>query len=233
MEAMEWRTADKSTWGPGSWHDEPDKAQWTDEATGLPCLIVRNHSGSLCGYVGVPETHPWHGKGYSDEVPLPPDWNERKYDEVRTPIVALVCASKHSEGLIGIDLALDVHGGCTFAGGCHAATAEGFEKMRSRIPAARIEASKYPVGASAKWLRDWVPVLDSFEAFKARVDATAICHLGEPDKVWWFGFDCSHSGDASPAYDRQYGGDGTYRDLGYVKHEIAGLAKQLAAANRA
>src|SRR5438067_12443361 len=28
-----------------------------------------------------------------------------------------------------------------------------------------------------------------------------ICHvprLGEPDDVWWFGFDCSHAGDLAP-----------------------------------
>ncbi len=48
----------------GPWRDEPDKAQWKDEATGYPCLIVRNTWGALCGYVGVPPTHPLHGKGY-------------------------------------------------------------------------------------------------------------------------------------------------------------------------
>ncbi|HYJ33795.1 MAG TPA: hypothetical protein VE326_11300 [Candidatus Binatia bacterium] len=50
----------------GPWDDEPDKAQWIDEATGLDCLIVRNHFGALCGYVGVPPSHPWHGKDYDD-----------------------------------------------------------------------------------------------------------------------------------------------------------------------
>lgn len=58
---------EKTQWGPGPWDDEPDKAQWIDETTGLDCLIVRNHHGTLCGYVGVPPEHPDHGKDY-DEV---------------------------------------------------------------------------------------------------------------------------------------------------------------------
>jgi hypothetical protein len=52
----------------GPWDDEPDKAQWVDGTTDLDCLIVRNHMGALCGYVGLPPDHPLHGKGY-DDVP--------------------------------------------------------------------------------------------------------------------------------------------------------------------
>lgn len=61
-------TINKSEWGNGAWLNEPDKKQWLDRATGLPCLIVRNiHvTGSLCGYVGVTKTHPLYGKDYSD-----------------------------------------------------------------------------------------------------------------------------------------------------------------------
>ena len=60
----EYHVDDKSQWGSGPWQHEPDKAQWIDPATGLDCLIVRNHHGSLCGYVGVPPEHPLHGKHY-------------------------------------------------------------------------------------------------------------------------------------------------------------------------
>lgn len=49
---------------PGPWDNEPDKAQWIDPDTNLDCLIVRNHNGNLCGYVGVPPNHPWHGRYY-------------------------------------------------------------------------------------------------------------------------------------------------------------------------
>lgn len=64
MQTKEYRTVDKSAWPRGEWDTEPDKKQWTDEATGLPCLIVRSSLGHLCGYVGVHEGHPLFEKGY-------------------------------------------------------------------------------------------------------------------------------------------------------------------------
>jgi len=67
MRAQQWSFFDKSSWAVGPWQSEPDKAQWTDEGSGLPCLIVRaKGSGSLCGYVGISSTHPFFGKCYSD-----------------------------------------------------------------------------------------------------------------------------------------------------------------------
>jgi len=64
----EYRTVDKSGWRRGPWDAEPDKAQWIDPATGLDCLLVRN-GGALCGYVGLPPEHPWHGEDYCN-VPV-------------------------------------------------------------------------------------------------------------------------------------------------------------------
>lgn len=71
MEHRTWTSVvDKSGWAPGPWQDEPDKEQWADPATGLPCLLKRNpRSGSLCGYVGIPEGHPWYAVPY-DDVPV-------------------------------------------------------------------------------------------------------------------------------------------------------------------
>ena len=63
MKTLEWNTQDK-TFGP--WQNEPDKMQYLDQATGLPCLIVRNNSGALCGYVGVSQTHLLHNKYYTE-----------------------------------------------------------------------------------------------------------------------------------------------------------------------
>jgi hypothetical protein len=48
------------------WQTEPDKLQWYDDTTGMACLIVRNHSGALCGYAGVEPGHPWHRLAYHD-----------------------------------------------------------------------------------------------------------------------------------------------------------------------
>lgn len=58
---------DKSEWGDGPWQDEDDEVSW---AFGdVPCRIVRNpHSGSLCGYVGIPPSHPWYGADCMDDL---------------------------------------------------------------------------------------------------------------------------------------------------------------------
>lgn len=52
----------------GPWTSEPDKVHWVDAETDLDCLIVRNHFGALCGYVGLPPGHPLHGLDYSDDA---------------------------------------------------------------------------------------------------------------------------------------------------------------------
>lgn len=71
---------------------------------------------------------------------------------------------------------------------------------------------------------------------------TGICHVpapGEPDDVWWFGFDCFHAWDLSPGMKNAamaeigrhdlIDHDQTYRTIGYVKDQCASMAKQLAA----
>jgi hypothetical protein len=181
MQAREWTFVDKSTWGEGSWQQEPDKKQWQDEMTGLPCLIVRGPSGGLCGYVGVAPGHAWYGKRHSE------------------------CLECHEEDEHGtciwdghrIDDRLRVHGGITFSEFC----IEDPEQKEQ-----------------------------------------GICHIVEPgefDKVWWFGFDCAHSGDQTPGSDAKIrdvllargtylnNDYATYRDIAYVEQEVQSLAKQL------
>jgi hypothetical protein len=61
-----------------------------------------------------------------------------------------------------------------------------------------------------------------------------ICHVpqpGEPDDVWWWGFDCGHYCDTVP--DMLANGFGpypnsTYRDVAYVREQVTDLARQLA-----
>jgi hypothetical protein len=58
-----------------------------------------------------------------------------------------------------------------------------------------------------------------------------ICHVpapGEPDNVWWLGFDCAHSGDRVPRMDHARGWE-QYRDVRYVRSEVESLASQLKA----
>jgi hypothetical protein len=53
----------------------------------------------------------------------------------------------------------------------------------------------------------------------------------EGDGRWWFGFDCSHYGDLSPAlaaYGSALYEDAEYRDLEYVRRETRRLADQIA-----
>jgi len=47
------------------WEKEPDKLEW--EHCGFPCLILRHSNMKhLCGYVGLPQWHPFYGKGYEE-----------------------------------------------------------------------------------------------------------------------------------------------------------------------
>jgi hypothetical protein len=62
MEPITETYIDKSDWYRGPWDNEPDRVEWRCEGTPrLPCLIVRGPHGALCGYVGVPPGHPYHG----------------------------------------------------------------------------------------------------------------------------------------------------------------------------
>jgi hypothetical protein len=65
----------------------------------------------------------------------------------------------------------------------------------------------------------------------------AVCHVpqpGEPDDVWWLGFDCAHARDMSPG---MWGpgmwwrvSDEVYRDQRYVQQQTDALAEQVIAA---
>jgi hypothetical protein len=61
-----------------------------------------------------------------------------------------------------------------------------------------------------------------------------ICHIpqpGEPDDVFWWGFDCAHGFDLAPglvAKGYALGGREAYRDVAYVREQVTSLARQLA-----
>lgn len=95
----QYRNADRSRWITGGvWDNEPDKVVWVDEATGLDAMALRNGSGNWCGYVGLPESHPWYGKGYGECLEqCDEDW----------------CYEHTPEGRI------NVHGGLTFSAACN------------------------------------------------------------------------------------------------------------------
>jgi len=73
-----------------------------------------------CGYVGVPVNHPFHGKGYSEQLP------EISTEATQVPIgkksfLLALTAGVNSDGPEAIrrslDVAVDVHGGLTYADG--------------------------------------------------------------------------------------------------------------------
>lgn len=100
---------------PGPWDDEPDELFWTDEKTGYECHFCRNHSGALCGYVRIPESHPLHGVNYGAEVStsMKPLLNVVMDGPLgkRSPMQAFLAAGD----ITRIDILFDVHGGVTFS----------------------------------------------------------------------------------------------------------------------
>lgn len=72
-------------------------------------------------------------------------------------------------------------------------------------------------------------------------DGSHICHVpqpGEPDDLWWFGFDCHHAWDVAPGFEARMQTHGiddfhdpqsSYKTLNYVRNEIESLATQLRA----
>lgn len=61
-------------------------------------------------------------------------------------------------------------------------------------------------------------------------ESRGVCHRpapGEPDNVWWLGFDCGHYMDFAPALDSMRRPKSVYRDVAYVTSQCESLAKQL------
>lgn len=217
MQATEksWRTKDRTEWGMGPWIDEPDKIQWVDEATDFDCLAVRNTFGAWCGYVGVPDTHPFHGVGYSA---CPDGACENSWECGHSP-----------------ESRLSVHGGITFADACHEPTEEQWRKQIAEAanPKLIAEAERYPTGDAARCLKSYREAATmTFAEWVEREIGQRICHVpldGRPGNVWWFGFDCAHAGDYAPGLPstfslQQYE---EYRTLDYVRGECRSLAEQL------
>lgn len=101
------------------------------EAHGLDCAVLHVNTGygagHLCGYVRVPEGHPWFGKGYDAEVEgaavdLDDMSVQEAYDDLGVINVfahLLSTAADDEEGenrLSRISMRVRVHGGVTYAG---------------------------------------------------------------------------------------------------------------------
>jgi hypothetical protein len=192
----------KKQWGPGPWQDEPDEAEWVNEATGYKCRILRvPHTGSLCGYVVVPETHPAFGLSYDGDT----------YAEHQERMAAFRAELERTRGDIkkwrslpaqeafpGIGEAIgkvEVHGGLTYAGPGITHKDEwwfGFDCAHAGDLCPAIEALMHRIHIEAGDTRVW----ERQKALKAELGAQ------------W---------------------QDTYRTLAYVRNECADLARQLKA----
>jgi len=98
------------------WDKEPDELNGS--YSGLLLHMRRGTFGAWCGYVGIPKEHPWFGKQYSDKVEVPDSIRNRKIDTDQVGILNLLCAAfseTETDETLSIVLALDVHGGLTYA----------------------------------------------------------------------------------------------------------------------
>lgn len=206
MQTIEYRTIDKSSWPRGEWDNEPDKVQWQDAETGLPCLVVRGPHGAWCGYVGVAKGHPYY---------------EQDYDKVHDVNHDL---SVHG----GLTFASKCHPAPNVE---HWQK----WRKRAAAPDFLAQAKRYPTGDAANFLRDRAKELESYEAYVEWSEAALICHkveTGEDGDIWWLGFDCAHAGDYSPGYQKlewfvDHGDE--YRNWAWVTQETKSLAQQLKA----
>jgi hypothetical protein len=267
MKTREYRTIDKSAWADGPWHHEPDKRQWQDPETGLFCLIVRTPlSGGLCGYVAVPPEHPAHGLHYEGGTA---EEAEARHEAYRENIRAWAKAGKPdlrewmkqcplddgppNEPFPGIGellAAIEVHGGLSYCGPQTTASREDWEALRETLKKYEADAERHPLGESARYRYEWLPFVDDYEGFAAKVRRTYVSvevEPGEPDDLWFFGFDTGHAWDVSPAMDAMMeelkisarfamnaelfpgGPKREYRDLAYVEQQVINLARQLQA----
>jgi hypothetical protein len=93
------------------------------EAHGLRCAVLMVElgygPGHRCGYVMVPEGHPFHGLGYSDEAPNgTADYTDRDVDDAGMGgMIALLGGEKSvDEWAQRVEAHIAVHGGLTYSG---------------------------------------------------------------------------------------------------------------------
>lgn len=117
----------KETLPPGPWSVEPDVEVF--KHANYRCVVYRHPSlFHLCGYVGIPKSHPLYGIGYS----RPSKHLERKLKKLKKAKSFEWSMPRGLAALFGGDLAptpeivFDVHGGVTYAG-------ESFQPIQSPV----------------------------------------------------------------------------------------------------
>ena len=94
--------------------------QWT--AHGLDCAVLwiaMSMGGHRCGYVRVPESHPWYGLSYNDEAPQgAADYADRDIDDAGMAGMISVLGGQRTidSWARRVEAHVAVHGGLTYAG---------------------------------------------------------------------------------------------------------------------
>lgn len=103
------------------WERECDAYDWVYEDPRYTCAIRRASLGMWCGYVGVPNGHPFHGKKANDDVPIA-DLQDHKmsldqaFQEFGIMNVFFEgVRSDREEGFSSIATLMRCHGGLTYA----------------------------------------------------------------------------------------------------------------------
>lgn len=85
---------------------------WLFKHKGLLCCVKRNYNcGNLNGYVAIDKDHGLYGKNYSDTIQLP---QSPKFNGNYIGLLG-IDDEEAKENIYSIDMAIDVHGGITFA----------------------------------------------------------------------------------------------------------------------
>lgn len=257
-EASGWSeaTLNREKWVDGPWRDEPDKIEWIDPATNLNCMIIRNRHGVLCGYVGVPEAHPWYGvsyngcvnrhapKSFEQKLTEAKEWVETskkafKLDPSPLNDSALRCAELSLKPLIDDEFSED-----------------SFLRTMERW-----DCTDYGRDDRCQTPESVIDIHGGLTFSGLCREGHVICHSpkdGRTARPYWFGFDTGHCMDFSPGmeassrelelrygknpyadpnatYDpitgskSEHGSVEVYRSIGYVKAQVESLAQQLAA----
>lgn len=100
------------------YEDEPAEMNGTDETTGYPWVMRRNHGGAWCGYVYVPKENKLFGKGYDEIIKFPAnfDWKSTKIDQIGIMNVFSLSDKFDEENKEApLSLLARCHGGLTYA----------------------------------------------------------------------------------------------------------------------
>lgn len=98
-----------------SWWNEDNKVDF--EAEGFKCCMRRGPLGTWCGYVGIPVSHPWHGKSYNDYIEPTTDMLGPRdaNDHGSIDLLCMAFSGKDPTKELSLGLAMRVHGGITYA----------------------------------------------------------------------------------------------------------------------